>query len=61
MYDSILNNANKSGYRKIMERSFVATPISLLHILYQILLTKSLGLGLTVGSKTVRFERKGNY
>ena len=37
---------------KNWERSFVATPISLLHDLYQIFFTKSLGLVPTVSSKT---------
>src|SRR6185437_7183523 len=37
---------------KNMERSFVATPISLLHTFCQILLTKCPGLALTVSKRT---------
>ena len=48
------SNNNDSCYvlREKIGKEFVATPISLLHILCQLLFTKFLGLELTVRSKT---------
>ena len=48
------SNNNDSCYvlREKIGKEFVATPISLLHILCQLLLTKFLGLVLTVSERT---------